>query len=171
MAHGWKIRTNEMTREQQVEYLTEHFRYWTANSWNKSTSYARNIKLYKLPIPPELRDRAYEMLEFQEAFYEIRELIRDFEKEHRGYGAGTNGRSSGYMVLYRVDSMRGIDENEDFYEWDDDSIRDRAQLVEDFDDLVDTCIQVFIGFVRDHEIVEEEVTYTKKERVVVPIEL
>jgi len=39
-----------------IDYLKNHFRYNTMNSWNRSTSYANNLKIYKV-IPKELRTR------------------------------------------------------------------------------------------------------------------
>ena len=33
-------------RKKMTEYLKNHFRYYTANSWNRSTSYACNLKIY-----------------------------------------------------------------------------------------------------------------------------
>ena len=35
-------------REAMTAFLKKHFRYHTMNSWNRSTSYANNIKLYNL---------------------------------------------------------------------------------------------------------------------------
>lgn len=47
-----------VTRKEMVNYLKNHFRYNTANSWNQSTSYARNVKVYNLDLPKDLLDRA-----------------------------------------------------------------------------------------------------------------
>ena len=49
-------------RESMLEFLNKHFRYYTMNSWNRSTSYANCVKLHALEIPEHLKDKAYEFL-------------------------------------------------------------------------------------------------------------
>ena len=41
-------------KESMIKYLRKHFRYHTMNSWNKSTSYANNIKLYNIDKPVDV---------------------------------------------------------------------------------------------------------------------
>lgn len=89
-----------LTIQQQKEYLENYFRYYTMNSWNRSTSYARNVKLYKF-VPRELLDKAYSILEQGSVFDEINDAIREFEISHDYlWQVGFNGRSGGYLVLY-----------------------------------------------------------------------
>jgi hypothetical protein len=89
-------------RQRLMEYLKNHFRYFTENSWNQSTSYARNVKIYDLTMDAATRSRACDLLEVPEAFDEIHELIREFEQKHDWqWQVGFNGRSDGYLVLYR----------------------------------------------------------------------
>ena len=38
-------------RETLEKFLKKHFRYNTMNSWNRSTSYANNIKLHNVDKP------------------------------------------------------------------------------------------------------------------------
>ncbi len=40
----------EPSRDEMVVYLWKHFRYFTMNSWNRSKSYARNVKIYNLGL-------------------------------------------------------------------------------------------------------------------------
>lgn len=54
------------SRKKMTEYLKNHFRYFTANSWNRSTSYACNLKIYKLGLSREIENKLYEMTESQE---------------------------------------------------------------------------------------------------------
>jgi len=90
------------SRERFVEYLANHFRYYTMSSWNRSTSYARNVKIHHLTLDPETRSRTYEFLDIPEAFEEINELIEAFSRGHDyRWHVGFNGRSNGYLVLYR----------------------------------------------------------------------
>ena len=39
-----------MTRKQMIDFLSDHFRYHTMNSWNNATSYARCVKLNRLSL-------------------------------------------------------------------------------------------------------------------------
>ena len=89
------------TRRDMIAYLNDHFRYDTLNSWNRATSYARNVKIRWLKFPSrEVRDRAYELLEVVGAFYGVRGLIDGFGREYNyDYQAWFNGRSGGYLVL------------------------------------------------------------------------
>lgn len=90
------------SRQTMIRFLTEHFRYPTMNSWNRSTSYACNLKLYNLGLEHETENKLYEMMEVQEFFDAQRELLLDFGEEHQyRWQAGMNGRSSGYLVLYQ----------------------------------------------------------------------
>lgn len=83
-------------------YLTNHFRYHTAGSWNKSTSYANNLKIYKLGLSHETAKRLYDLLDVQEFHDEIRLLIQEWEHKHDYlWQAGFNGRNGGYLVLYQ----------------------------------------------------------------------
>lgn len=34
------------SRKAMIDYLEDHFRYFTMNSWNRSQSYACNLKIY-----------------------------------------------------------------------------------------------------------------------------
>ena len=77
-------------------------RYYTMNSWNLSTAPAYNLKIHKV-IDPDLQEKAYEMLyEVPEVRDEIDMLISVFNYENdQTYQAGFNGKSGGYLVLYR----------------------------------------------------------------------
>ncbi|HYR88510.1 MAG TPA: hypothetical protein VE422_30805 [Terriglobia bacterium] len=89
-------------RQRRIQYLSGHFRYYTMNTWNQSTSYARNVKLHKLTMDAETRARAYDLLDVPEAFKEGNALIADFNRKHDyQWQAGFNGRSGGYIVLYQ----------------------------------------------------------------------
>jgi len=90
------------SREELIEFLGSHFRYHTMNSWNRATSYARNIKLSKLGLDRETEERCYEMLEISEAFDDFLAVLQDFAIRHDyAWQIGQNGRSGGYLVLYQ----------------------------------------------------------------------
>lgn len=90
-----------MNKKQMIEYLTNHFKYNTMNSWNQSTSYAANVKIRNF-VPRDLMDKAYAILEQGEVFDNISDLIEGFDTAHgHTYQVGFNGRSGGYLVLYQ----------------------------------------------------------------------
>lgn len=79
--------------------------YWTMNSWNGNSAPAYNLKIYKV-IKPELQDKAYEIMSDTHLHYhlcdEFNALIDDFTASTKyAYTAGFNGRSAGYLVLYK----------------------------------------------------------------------
>ena len=89
------------SRKEMTEYLQTHFRYDTMNSWNAATSYACNLKIYKLGLSPEIESKLYDMLQVQDFFDAQRELMDDFAQAHQyRWQVGMNGRSGGYLVLY-----------------------------------------------------------------------
>lgn len=97
----WKA-IDTRSRQKMQKFLEEHFRYDTMSSWNRSTSYACNMKIYNLDVSEEVKDKLYEMLDCQEVYDNINDLIGDFNAEHGfAWQAAFNGRSGGYLVLYQ----------------------------------------------------------------------
>ena len=95
-------------RKAMVDFLKSHFRYYTMNSWNRSTAYANNVKIYNLGIEDkEVEDKIYSLAYMSEdtadVFFDVHELIRGFVRD-TGYDAGFNGRSNGYLVMYEMDN-------------------------------------------------------------------
>ena len=88
----------------------KRIRYYTMNSWNLSTAPAYNLKIYNV-INNDLQDKVYELLECEDYHFQISQLINDFDLENDyNWQAGFNGRSGGYLVLYRG----GIKDNKVF---------------------------------------------------------
>jgi len=101
------------TREEMIAFLRGHFRYYTMNSWNRSTSYARKIKIYSLGLTKEQESRAYDLIYVEDTFLEINEKIKEFsEGNGYRYQASFNGRNSGYIVL--IQGGRETSENHSF---------------------------------------------------------
>ncbi len=90
------------SRKEMISFLANHQRYNTMSSWNRGTSFSRNIKLNRIHFPDsETRDRAWDLLDAEEAYDEFNDVIREFNLRHDySYQIGTNGRSGGYLVLY-----------------------------------------------------------------------
>lgn len=154
-------------RKEMIDFLLHHFRYYTMNSWNVSTSYANNVKIYNLDIPAEYQDKAYELLEISETFDTFSELFTEFTAK-TGYTIGFNGRSSGYLVLYDTEYNletgtivtypgRNIDQYEDFEDWSLEDLQERVLLVTAFDQLCDDCRETFIKILKEYDIVEDVV--------------
>lgn len=79
----------------------KRIRYNTMNSWNNATSLAYNLKIHKV-IDDKLQNKVYELMELSEFHEDINVLISDFDNEfNHEWQAGFNGRSGGYLVLYK----------------------------------------------------------------------
>jgi len=85
----------------------KRIRYDTMNSWNACTAPAYNLKVHKV-IPRELVGKVLNLMECEDFYEEINHMIHEFGEEH-GYAwqAGFNGRSGGYLVLYKGGTREG----------------------------------------------------------------
>jgi hypothetical protein len=208
-------------REVITAFLKKHFRYNTMNSWNRSTSYATNIKLHQIDKPEDIdSDTWYEMLSITEWQEQLSNLLEDFGRKHEWqWQAGVNGRSGGYVVLYRggikpsgyksycthcgqknyQDAPEGevgicgrcdakarvnfkqtdmqiftwpgkdVDMHEDFENWTLSDLRERVELVQDFDRLCDTISSEYIDICKNYRIAEEEILVPKTIKVLEPV--
>lgn len=94
-------RKKPRSRRAMIDYLRDHPRYHTLSSHNLATSYARNIKVTHV-VPDDLQVRAYEMLDQEDAFWGGQLELDEFAVRHgHAWQIGGNGRSGGYLVLYR----------------------------------------------------------------------
>lgn len=165
-------------RQAMIDFLRGHYRYHTMNSWNNSKSYANCVKVHKLGLTREQENKAFDMLEMPDVYDTIHMLISDWTLEHnRDWTVGFNGRSSGYLVLYQCTVSNGklacypgrsTDQGEDFSdesEWDNESLKDRVELVQSFDRLCDDIVSEFVYFCDNFTIEEEEIQVTKKVKV------
>lgn len=102
-------KVNKSSRKQMIEFLKEHYRYNTMNSWNNSTSYANNVKVNNLGLTSEEEDILYDIIFNDNAcdFYEytVDPVINHFNKKYSGkYILDFNGRSGGYIVIYQCET-------------------------------------------------------------------
>ena len=74
MPHKFYRRVDLRSRSSMTEFLRGHFRYNTLNHWNRSTSYANNIKIYNLGLGNELEQKLYDMLDCEEFWESINAL-------------------------------------------------------------------------------------------------
>lgn len=95
------------SKESLAEFLSGHYRHDTMGSWNQSTSYANCVKVDRLGLKGQDLHKAFEILNVDGYWHEIRGPIRDFEKAwYSSYTIGSNGRSGGYLVLYEAELYR-----------------------------------------------------------------
>ncbi|MDD5458638.1 MAG: hypothetical protein PHF37_04535 [Phycisphaerae bacterium] len=212
---------NLKKRGEMIAFLKKHFRYHTMNSWNRSTSYANNIKLYNIDMPVDIdQDRFWEMLGIIDWQEKLSDLLEDFGRSHNWlWQAGINGRSGGYVVLYQggikpsgyksycthcdqknyqlvPEGQKGIcgrcnakervnfkqphmqvftlpgkdvDMDGDFHGWELFQLRDRVELVQEFDMLCDSIVEAFIETCRNYRIVEEEILVPKTVKTLEPV--
>ena len=201
-------RVDKRSRAEMTAYLSGHFRYNTMNSWNRSTSYACNMKLYKLGLDRETEDKLWDMIQVPEFYERLNERIEDFNRQHNYlWQAGWNGRSGGYLVLYqggtkpsgyrsyctkcgqknytsvaetgnrcgvcneetRIDFSkppiqiffypgRDVDMGEDFEDWSLYELKQRTELVQEFDQLADDIVEEALHIASEHTV-EEQVIY------------
>jgi len=79
----------------------KRIKYFTMNSWNGSTAPAYNLKVYNV-IDNKLQDKVFELMECDGFYDDINFLIAEFDRDFDyQWQAGFNGRSGGYLVLYR----------------------------------------------------------------------
>ncbi len=100
MPYFQKPKVDLRSKKAMTEFLESHFRYFTMSSVNRMTSYANCIKVHRLGLTREQLSAAFEVLEADEYWDEIRYPIDLFTAEMNGeYTIGCGGRSGGYLVL------------------------------------------------------------------------
>lgn len=142
-------------RNEMESYLRDHFRYYTDSSWNRTTSYAHNVKVHKLPLSADEKDKLYDILGCEDCYDGVNLLLGEFEAL-TGYSVGFNGRSGGYIVLYSPLS-RGMDSEDDFHEWEGEDLVRRVKLVQSFDRLADDIVAECKNLVESFDVAEETV--------------
>jgi len=158
------------SKKAMAEFLSGHVRYDTMSSWNGATSYAHNVKIHNLGLTPAQRDTAYQLLEAGEFHDQVHEVLSRWNEQNKQYGGAFNGRSDGYLVLYRNDYPgQGFDIHEDFGQWDMDSLRSRVKLVQSFDSMVDAVRDVLVNLCDHYTVVDETVMVQKIVKVLKPV--
>lgn len=142
----------------------KRMRYYTMNSWNLSKSLAYNLKIYNV-IDRELQDACYDLMNV-DFFYEdyINPLVEEFDAKYNyQWQAGFNGRSGGYLVLYRggIENGRvfskpgmGIEENEV-----------PSEVKKDFRKLAVDIVKTAEYMAKHYKVTEEEISVPKTIKV------
>lgn len=154
-------KVNYNSDKEMFEFLTNHFEYDTMNSWNGCRSIANNVKVYNIP---DLDSReALKVLE-EDNYFSINRALEDWAADHPGYEVGFNGRSGGYLVLYKTGTNKHAlisDDSDspcnyrpqDYEAWKNDIRNDygslknyhnilvgQVKLVQEFDQLCDDLV-------------------------------
>ena len=204
------------SRKAMTDFLLHHFRYNTMNSWNRSTSYANNVKIYELGLTDEQETMLYAMIETEDFYDEVRGIMSAFAKRHNYlWQTGFNGRGGGYIVLYQgcakpseyksycawcyqknyktveetggnrcgrcgrferinyeqppmeigVYPGRSTDMYEDFADWDLDALRQRVELVQDFDRMCDEMLRLVVYLLENYDVGERTIYLPKTIKV------
>ena len=138
----------------------KRIRYYTMDSWNLSKSLAYNLKIYNV-IDPELQNKVYDIMSVDGVYEEhINPLIYDFEHKYNfEWQAGFNGRSGGYLVLYRG----GIENGRIFCKAgcniDDDEVP--AEVKRDFRRLAISIVKTAEALAKYYTIESETITIYK----------
>lgn len=168
------------------------------NSWNRSQSYACNLKIDRLGLTCEMIDKLYDMMETQE-FFDIQEkMLDEFSADHEyRWQAHMNGRSGGYLVLYQGELIpgehqssytacdqrddthtpmqivtypgKGLDEEDDYETWELYELRDRVRLVQEFDRLADRMVKTAVNLAQNWTVEEEEILVPQTQKILVPV--
>lgn len=145
----------DITNDKQMfEFIKNHYTYYTMSSWNRERSIANNVKVHNLRLDGDCW-RALVLLNADE-YFDVNEMIREWEYEHSSYSVGFNGRSGGYLVLYNnvnccsilPEFIENCDTYEEYKEYCKDylgcpvkynrrELRELCQLIQDFDMLCD----------------------------------
>lgn len=212
---GFYHKVDRRSRKAMTEFLSGHFRYNTMNSWNLSTSYANNLKIDRLGLTHEQEMKLLDLMDCEGVYDNINDMIWEFGSQHDWqWQASFNGRSGGYLVLYRggwkpgehksyctncgqrnfttveetgcrcgrcgmetrrnfsvppkrIYTMPGkdVDMDEDFGDWSIEMLRERVQLVEEFDMLCDAIVTEAVWMADNMEAEEQEVLIPATKKV------
>lgn len=95
-------KVDRRSRKAMTDFLTNHFRYNTMNSWNRSTSYANDMKITHLDFSHEQVMKLFDIMDCEDCYDNINDKIWEFGYQHNWqWQVGFNGRSGGYLVLYQ----------------------------------------------------------------------
>lgn len=161
---------NKGHSKEVFNYLKNHYRYDTMNSWNEEKSIAHNVKLYNLELEGDC-GVAQEKLE-RYAYEAVNEKLDLWEDKHPGYSVGFNGRSGGYLVLYssnahsRIPAWLSDNEDYDHYKvwckeyqggvcYNDYQLKSFYNTVRSFDELCDE-IRSYVNLLSLEELEEED---------------
>ena len=89
------------SRKAMVDFLENHFRYYTMSRQNRETSYAQNLKVTRIGLTDEQEMKLLDLMSYCERCDSVNQLVDEFNYAHNfELMARFNGRRGGYLVLY-----------------------------------------------------------------------
>jgi len=159
-------KVDKRSKSAMIKYLEDHPRYSTMNTWNGLKSFSNNVKLNRIQKPAGIdTSKMYDFLEIDEVYEAVNDDLSNFKYENPGYSIGFNGRSSGYLVLYQDKSNAGAYEDCDFSEMELSELREATKLIQEFDKYCNYALGTFFSFVKDYDVIDEQIQVTKTIRV------
>lgn len=196
---------NTESREDMIQFLTAHPRHRIAGY---DSTYSNDVKIYNLGLSNDQEDKLLDIMQYEEAYAPIQDLIEDFAADHDyRWQVEFSGRNNGHLILLsggekeskfksfctccgqksfctveesgnnvcglcrqpaRVNykkplmeaytSYAAIDQDRDFEFWEDDELRMRVKLVQEFDTFCDD-IRNEAEWIADHAVVKEKLVY------------
>jgi hypothetical protein len=165
---------DKRSRTAMISFLTNHYRYSTADSCNGSTSYACNLKIHSLGLEDDVIEKLFELIQTDEFYDHIHLLNNEFGmKRNYRWQAKLNGKSGGYLVLCEGEVKsnkiitycgQNVDMNEDFEDWSLHELRERVKLVCEFDKLADSIVTEAVYMAENYSVAEEKyyISHTRK---------
>lgn len=161
------------TKKQMIDYIDGHFKYWLMNPWNKTQGYALNVKIYNMGFDKKTTDKIYDFLCVDEFYANVSYEILDFEIElNETFGTnisiGFNGRSSGYVVLYKLLSDNMADQTID-RDWlestSKECVKSYYDLLRYFDKLKARLKMLCVGLAKQYNVVEKVIEVPKTVKI------
>lgn len=130
--------------------------YPTMNSWNGEYAPAYNMKVYNIVEKGKIQDKIYDLMSTDGFWAEINNVVYNFDDEMAEYGycAGFNGRSGGYLVLYKKGTCAGFEAKDV-----------PAVVLKAFRRLALDIIATAKWLAKHATVSDEDVTYVKREKV------
>lgn len=168
---GIFVKNIDRRRKSEIaKFLKDHFRYSTMQTWKTTTSYANDVRLPGLDIPPDKMDLAMSMAKNEIQCPDWDEFVIRTRREfydRTGWHFGFNGKHCGYIVLYpctqagpdgqyEITMNRAVDQGPDFKpeEWPYAQLKDRFGLVQDLDETCEAMRLEFLRILDEYEVVE-----------------
>lgn len=187
MSNFFNKTENIISLEDKYNYVKNHFKYWTMNSWNRLRSIANNVKIYNLGLTKEQESKIYDLRSAN--IEDFDELLNDafvvLCREKNLRNVFFNGRSDGYIViadqnygngsvlgdLFNYDNIEDFkQELKDYYSYTEEECQESIkeilerdfEIVKNFDILCDELRDFLIENLDNFQLIDEEVTVTEK---------
>lgn len=169
-------------RDAMVRYLRQHPRFFVLAPWNRATTYAFCTKYDDLGWSPQDVYNAKRFFSCEEAHRSSNLMLSLFSRRHRERWQivrsqidpvmllllpGSRDPASGQMQVSHTPIDDPLEPGTPFEDWRLDVIRQRVELVWDFDLTVATALETYLKYTYEHDLQTEQVkTVTTRYRAV-----